>query len=82
MPDKTPAASLADDLLREAGPIAAYIYGADTPENRRKVWFIVSPQNKSRSKAPIFKEGRFLIARKSELDEFYSAKRVKAETAA
>jgi len=32
-------ATLADDVVEGAGPIAAFLYGCDTPENRKRVYY-------------------------------------------
>jgi hypothetical protein len=50
--------TIADDLMLGAGPIAFFIYGADTPEMRRNVYRNVF-------NLPLFKHGNTLAAFKS-----------------
>jgi hypothetical protein len=53
-----PEATIADDLLLGAGPIAFFVYGVDTPESRRNVYRNVF-------KLPLFKHGNTIAALKS-----------------
>ena len=64
VPEKTPN-ELADDILRGADEIAAFIYGERGL--RRKVYYLAEC-----SKLPIFRLGSVLCARKSVLLDFIS----------
>lgn len=55
--------NLADDLLEGAEAISAY-----TGEPVRRVYYLAESK-----RAPIFKRGRRLYGRKSQLDKYYSA---------
>lgn len=72
---KLTSPTLADDLLRRAGPIALYIFGEDTRKTRRQVYYQFERRKKTGKGAPIFGDGVTLTARKSELDRHYSADR-------
>jgi hypothetical protein len=54
------AQSLADDILRGAEEIAAYVYG--DPGSRRKIYHLAET-----SRFPIFRLGSVLCARKSKI---------------
>lgn len=55
------APALADDLLEGAGQIAEFIYGADTPITRRKVFYLASEAPPA-DRPPIFRLGRVKLA--------------------
>jgi hypothetical protein len=59
VPENTPN-ELADDMLRGAGEIAAFIYG--DRERRRKIYYLVEC-----SRLPVFRLGSVLCARKTVL---------------
>jgi hypothetical protein len=61
-PNDTPSSpELADDLLRGADEIAAFIFGK-TRSNRRKIHYLAET-----SRLPVFRLGAVLCARKSVL---------------
>jgi hypothetical protein len=61
-PNNTPLSpELADDILRGADAIAAFIFGK-TRSNRRKVYYLAET-----SRLPVFRLGAVLCARKSVL---------------
>ena len=53
---------LADDILEGVGPIAVFLYGADTKETRSKVYY-----DRESNRKPIGKAGGFLYASKAML---------------
>jgi len=66
--------ALAKDLLRGAGEIAAHLFGADTPANRHRVYYL-----SKRSRYPIAKCSGTLLARKSSLQAFIEAEERKTK---
>lgn len=58
----------APDLLRGAGEIAEFIYGRDTPANRRRIYNLGKT-----SKVPLIKLGGNVAAKRSSLDRFFAA---------
>jgi hypothetical protein len=39
MPENKDTPTLVDDIVEGAGPIAAFLYGRDTPETRKRVYY-------------------------------------------
>ncbi len=58
----------ADDLLRGADAIAAFLFGSERPSGRRKVYYLAET-----SRLPVFRLGSLLCARKSVLLGFVAA---------
>jgi hypothetical protein len=52
--------NLADDVLRGAEAIAAFLYGSSSVKMRRKVYYLAE-----KSKIPIFRLGSMLCARRT-----------------
>jgi hypothetical protein len=61
-PTQAAAASLADDLLDGVGAIAKFMYGADTPKNRRRIYHLHATKQ-----IPTFRMGNRVQARPSRL---------------
>jgi hypothetical protein len=55
---------LADDIRRGAGPIAVLMFGADTPQNRRRVYHLAERPNDG-NVPPFFREAAILCLRRS-----------------
>jgi len=69
------ASDLEADLLHGARAIALFIYDRDDNATRRKIYHNAERRKKKGTGAPIFRNGVILTARKSELADYYSAKR-------
>jgi hypothetical protein len=60
-------ASLADDLLRGAKEIAIEVFGDETRESLRKVYYYSSPAVPADCRSPVFRLGNLICARRSRL---------------
>jgi len=64
---------LADDLLPGAGAIAEYVYGQNTPELRRRIYYKYE-RRKDKDGWPVWKDGQEITSRKSLLDLHFTPK--------
>ena len=69
--------TLAEDTLQGAGALALFIYGEDTPQNRKKIYY-----DHDTGKRPIGKRGLLLYASKrvSREDHYNKARNQHSET--
>jgi hypothetical protein len=72
--DAPPSSELADDLLRGADEIAAFIFGK-TRSNRRKIYYLAET-----SRLPVFRLGAVLCARRSVLLGWISGQESRVRT--